>query len=232
MSRHIQTNVQDRCRAGCLAVVGTLLLTSSLAAQGFDAADAQPKKWTAQPTTLDSPTDTSSTIPAAVDQGFPSLLADDSLGKENAGRQTGGPSIAGPAVTVTSSLAVVLGLFAALVWMTRKFGSKGIHRGALPGEVLQSLGSTSIDPRTSVSMLRCGNRIVVFAQSATGVYPLTEITDAEEVRRLTASCLGESTQSFASTLKSIEQEPAADGFVGGQPKKVPQKRSRLFAQVG
>ncbi len=140
--------------------------------------------------------------------------------------------IAVPALTVTSSLAVVLGLFAGLVWLTRKFGSRSMNQGAVPKEVLSSLGSTPLDSRTRITMLRCGNRILVVAQTATGLHPLSEITDPDEVRELTAACLGDSKHTFNSTLQSIEAEKTNSGFVDANvvtPSTRARSRGRLFA---
>lgn len=168
--------------------------------------------------------------------GFPTLTPQaqqDHLENDTAGK------VAGPAVTVTSSLAVVLGLFAGLVWLTRKYGARTMGHGAIPKEVLQSLGSMSIDARTRIAMLRCGQRILVVSQGPSGMQTLTEITDPEEVRELVANCLGESQQVFASTLESIEREPIAPGFVAPQPNQrtaqpqtrpeTARERGRLFA---
>ena len=162
---------------------------------------------------------------------FPSLSPRaDNLGSSHASEGESGKSkIAGPAVTVTSSLAVVLGLFAGLVWLTRKYGTRSMSQGAVPKEVLQSLGSTPIDARTRITMLRCGDRILVMAQTATGVHPLTEITDPDEVRRLAAACLGDSKTNFASTIQSVEREAADAGFLGTDDSPAPPTRGRLFA---
>ena len=222
-----------------LLVAASLSLVSNLAAQGIPSAsppalasgaiDAAPRptRWTTEAKTLDTTPPRSTQFTSA----FPTLgnQADASHAGVSEPKSTG--ALSGPAITVTSSLAVVLGLFAALVWMTRRFGARGINQGALSGEVLQSLGTTPIDPRTRVTLLRCGNRILVLAQTATGVQPLAEITDPEEVRHLTATCLGDAGRSFVSTLRSIEQEPAQPGFAGpaDPAPAATQKRSRLFA---
>ena len=137
--------------------------------------------------------------------------------------------LAAPAVTVTSSLAVVLGLFAALVWLTRKYGSRTLGTGGIPKDVLASLGSAAIDSRTRVTMLRCGGRILVFAQTAGAIQPLSEITDPEEVRQLTAACLGDAKDTFAATLKSMEHESGDSGFLGNaRTEPQPRPRGRLF----
>jgi flagellar protein FliO/FliZ len=166
--------------------------------------------------------------------GFPDL----SVSPANEANQDNGGAakVAGPAVTVASSLAIVLGLFAGLIWLTRKYGAKSLGQGALPKDVLQSLGSVPIDSRCRITMLRCGSRILVVSQTATGMQPLAEITDPEEVRALTASCLGDSKKMFSSTLESIGREHVRAGFVepgtAEQPtqrKETPRDRGRLFA---
>ena len=159
---------------------------------------------------------------------FPTLRASASQPSAEKGDADASDTLAQPVITVTSSLAVVLGLFAALVWISRKFGSHTVKGGAIPREVLQSLGTTPIDAKTRVTMLRCGNRILIVAQTATGIHPLSEVTDPEEVQHLTATCLGDANHDFKSTLQSIQREPVESGFVEQQPAK-PQKRSKLFA---
>ena len=139
-------------------------------------------------------------------------------------------SVNSPLITVTSSLAVVLGLFAALIWVTRRFGGRAGGNGTIPKEIFQNLGSTSIDPRTQISLLRCGQRILIIARTNNGVHPLGEITSTEEVNQLTAACLGDSKQAFQTALQSIESEPTDAGYLGN-PKNQPTARSRgqLFA---
>ena len=79
-------------------------------------------------------------------------------------------------------------------------------------------------------MVRCGNRVLILAQSATGVHPLSEISEPDEVRHLTAACLGNSKKSFDSALQSIEREKADGGFLGNQiDPPTPRASKRLFA---
>jgi flagellar biogenesis protein FliO len=161
---------------------------------------------------------------------FPSLVPSADGSSDALAGESGQSKMVSPAVTVSCSLAVVLGLFAGLVWLTRKFGSRSMSQGAIPKEVLQSLGSTAIDSRTRITMLRCGNRILVMAQTATGIQPLAEISDPDEVRSLTAACLGDSKTTFASTIRSIEKEKPEAGFVGNDKDlAAPRARGRLFS---
>jgi flagellar biogenesis protein FliO len=167
-------------------------------------------------------------------QNFPSFAANAKQDDAAAEPQEAGVNqLAIPAVTVTSSLAVVLGLFAAMVWLTRKYGSRSIAPGAIPREVLESLGTTAIDARTRITMLRCGGKILVLAQTPTEVRAISEITDPEEVRHLTATCLGNSKREFAVALKSLETEAVSPGFTADPPfdsdSETPRQRGRLFA---
>ena len=168
----------------------------------------------------------------AVPGGFPSLKrsARDGSHEQPTEPNSATSRLTGPAITVGFSLVVVLGLFAGLVWMTRKFGTRGMSQGALPKEVLEGLGSMPIDARTRITLVRCGHRILVIAQTPAGVQPLSEIVDPEEVRELTAQCLGNSKQAFASALKTVEQETTPSGYVGngGDPPSA-RSRGRLFA---
>ena len=137
-----------------------------------------------------------------------------------------------PLITVCSSLAVVLGLFASLIWTTRKFGGRGSGRKNIPKEAFQTLGTTSIDPRTQVSLLRCGKKILIVAQTSNGVHPLGEITDKEEVSHLIATCSGDSKQQFHTALSSIETDRAGTAYLGNEANPPSgRSRGRLFASA-
>ncbi len=173
---------------------------------------------------------TSSEQSAAV--AFPSLMpnSDPNDGSNPESKPKSGST--NPLITVSSSLALVLGLFAALIWATRKFGTQGGSNKNIPKEIFQTLGSTSIDPRTQVSLLRCGQRILIIARTNNGVHPLGEITDKDEVRHLIATCTGDSKQEFHNALASIESETAGSGYIGSQPEPAAvRSRGRLFASV-
>lgn len=163
-------------------------------------------------------------------------LADASLRRQQSDGEDANRNLStelgGSIVTVASSLAVVLGLFAGLMWLTRRFGSSAMNAGTIPQDVMRPLGSTSIDARTRVMLLRCGNRILVVGQTQTGIHPLSEITDAEEVQSLTAACSGDSKRAFSSTLQSIGGEQAPAGFVATEAPTRPSPPPRkLFASA-
>ena len=134
-----------------------------------------------------------------------------------------------PVVTVGSSLLIVLGLFAALVWGTRKLGSS---RGSqpLPPAVMRPLGHVMLDARTKLILVRCGRRVLVLSQTPTGVTPISEMTDPDEIRELLAETSAEARAAFESTLQEINSQPARGGFVEpDETRAAPNASRRLFA---
>ena len=99
-----------------------------------------------------------------------------------AGRPGGLPSL----VTVTSSLAVVLGLFLVVAWLMHHTAPSG--SALLPSEVVEVLGRAALASRQQVHLLRCGNKLLLVSVSPTGVETLTEITEPDEVDRLAGLC--------------------------------------------
>jgi flagellar biogenesis protein FliO len=90
------------------------------------------------------------------------------------------------AVTVFGSLALVLGVFFALVWVLRRAAPAGA--ALLPAEAFEVLGRAPLANRQQAHLLRCGNKLLLVASGAAGIESLTEITDAAEVDRLTDLC--------------------------------------------
>ncbi len=161
---------------------------------------------------------------------FPPLVPR-SRAKQGESEKAATPSasaMSGPTITVASSLAVVLGLFAGTIWLTRRFGAGARGSRTVPNEAVEILGSSVIDARTKLSLIRVGTRVVVLAQTAQGVHPISEITDLDEANELIATCRGDSKRGFAEQLKSIEREPHSPGFVGSSTDSPPPPR-RLFA---
>ncbi len=144
------------------------------------------------------------------------------------GRGASGGNLIAPLVTIGSSLAIVLGLFAALVWVTRKSQRGGTASGTIPDETLRVLGQKSLGNLGTVSLVRCGRSILVLSSSANGVQSLASITDEAEVRELEAACRGESQASFQQVLGEVAKEPSGRGFLGDGYQTTPSHR-RLFA---
>ena len=91
-----------------------------------------------------------------------------------------------PVLKTVGSLAVVIGVFAVIVYFMRR--TNGPTGQILPSEVLKVLGRVSLNNRHYVQLLRLGDRLLLIAVSASGSQTLTEITEPEEVERLSSAC--------------------------------------------
>jgi len=140
------------------------------------------------------------------------------------------PSPMAPMITVASSLVIVLGLFAALVWVTRKT-SKGMNGNReLPNDVMRVLGKKSLGASGSIALVRCGPSILVVGIHSSGMQRLGEITGPDEIRHLEALCGGESKTSFNTTLAEMQREPIKRGFTGDDVTPSPSgAKHKLFA---
>lgn len=103
------------------------------------------------------------------------------------GRTAPVPPSPGRAVTtVLASLGVVLGLFLLLTWFLRRARPQAY--GSLPGEVVETLGRAPLNGRQEMHLVRVGNKLLLLSVTATNAETLTEITEPEEIRRLTGIC--------------------------------------------
>ncbi len=134
-----------------------------------------------------------------------------------------------PLMTVGSSLAIVLGLFAAVVWVSRKAAKKSNGNRDIPDEALRILGKKSLGPSGSIALIRCGRSILIVGIHSTGMQRLGEISADEEVRHLEALCNGQSKASFDETLAEMQREPIQRGFIGEEIQRTPaSQRQKLF----
>lgn len=127
------------------------------------------------------------------------------IDKETEGAQVG-PAV--PIVTVGSSLAVVIGIFAALVWVSRKSNGSSAAGRVLPDEAIKVLGQKPLGSGSSILLIRCGHGMMVVGVSPAGMYPISHLTDQEEVRNLEAICEGGTPATFGETLQAMRLEPA------------------------
>lgn len=93
---------------------------------------------------------------------------------------------ASPVLKTVGSLAVVIGIFAIVIYFMRR--TNGPTGQILPPEVLKVLGRVSLNNRHCVQLIRLGDRLLLIAVSASGSQTLTEITAPEEVERLSSAC--------------------------------------------
>jgi flagellar protein FliO/FliZ len=138
-------------------------------------------------------------------------------------------STTAPLLTVGSSLAIVLGLFAALVWGSRKASKNSTGNRELPDDALRILGKKSLGTSGSIALVRCGPSVLVIGIHSSGMQRLGEITGDEEVRNIEAICSGESKASFNVTLAEMQREPIKRGFIGEEIQPTPRARHKLFA---
>jgi flagellar biogenesis protein FliO len=87
---------------------------------------------------------------------------------------------------VVSSLAVVLGLFGLLIWVSRR--TRGLGIATLPGEVVETLGRAPLSGRQEMHLVRVGGKLLLLSVTATSAETLTEITDPVEIDRLAGIC--------------------------------------------
>lgn len=116
------------------------------------------------------------------------------------------PTPARALVTVASSLAIVTGLLVLAVWLARKT----MPRSALPlpPDVVQVLGRVSLGHRQQATLIRVGAKLVLVAVSQHGAEALTEITDPDEVERLSGICESERPGSASATFRELLGELA------------------------
>ena len=86
------------------------------------------------------------------------------------------------------SLALVLGLYFAFVWVMRKINPGGNH--GLPPEVISVIGQVPFGPRRNLQLVRLGSKLLLLMNSPEGTQPIGEINDALEVEYLTSLCPG------------------------------------------
>ncbi|MCA9121252.1 MAG: FliO/MopB family protein [Planctomycetaceae bacterium] len=134
------------------------------------------------------------------------------LSPESSNRSSG----RGATTTVIGSLTVVLAAFLVLAWLSKKTAPKGM--APLPGEVFEPLGRAPLNGRQQMQLIRLGNKLVLINVTSTGAETLTEITDIDEVNRLSALCQqgrsGSISDTFRQVLSQYADEPAPGGFVG------------------
>ncbi len=122
----------------------------------------------------------------------------------------------GSLVTVSSSLAIVLGLFFVTAWLMRRSGSGGL--ASLPDDVFEVLGRAPLNQRQQVHLVRCGTKLLLVSLTPDSAETLTEIDDPDEVARLSGLCranhTGSASAAFRQVLHQFAGQPAEPGFVG------------------
>ena len=97
------------------------------------------------------------------------------------------------------SLALVLGLYFAFVWVMRKSNFGG--NSGLPPEIVEVMGQVPFGARRSLQLVRLGSKMLLLLNSPEGTQPLGEITDPVEVEHLASLVQGK--------RRSRSRQPAA-----------------------
>lgn len=113
--------------------------------------------------------------------------------------------------TLAGSVAVVVGLFLIVAWVARRSMPK--QPPTLPREALEVLGRQRFGGKQEMQLLRVGHKLVLIHVVSGHVEALTEITDPEEVDRLTGICYQthpySSTRNFQQTMQQFTSERPA-----------------------
>lgn len=121
------------------------------------------------------------------------------------------PNFSQSATRMVAALAVVLGAFMVLLWVTKKI--QGPSQSIMSKQTLEVLGQKQINKIHSLHLIRLGQRILLISASDSSVTCLSEINDPVEVAQLlnTNSQAGDSSELPQSTFKRIfsqyEQNP-------------------------
>ncbi|HEY4308135.1 MAG TPA: flagellar biosynthetic protein FliO [Pirellulales bacterium] len=108
-------------------------------------------------------------------------------------------------LSTIASLALVLGLFAVVVWAMRR-GMPKTQQQRLPNEVVDVLGQATLGHRQHVQLLRLGGRLLLLSVTPNGAETLAEVTDSAEVERLTSLCRKSTARSAAPSFRDVFQQ--------------------------
>ncbi len=196
----------------------TLLLTAALSATAFgegqntQAQEANDQNRTAtivrprsnttgQAITNREATSVGSNGKSAVD--FPTLPPRTSENREtSAAEKTSG--ITSATITVVSSLLIVLGLFAGLIWFSRKVNAKSHVSTSAVAALIEPLGSHIFDQKTQMHVIRFSNRILLVSQANGEMETLCEIDDPAEVQTILNTFDWDPNNEFAKAVKQFE----------------------------
>lgn len=95
------------------------------------------------------------------------------------------------------SLAIVLGGYFALVWISRQLGGRS---GQVPSDVLEVLGQVPFGGKKHLQIVRLGSKLLLLINGPEGTHPIGEITDPNEVEYLASLCTGKKNTHGAKAL--------------------------------
>jgi flagellar biogenesis protein FliO len=110
--------------------------------------------------------------------------------------------------TLLGSVGIVVGLFMIVAWLAKR----GMPKQApfLPREALEVLGRQRFGGKQELQLLRLGNKLVLIHVAPGHVESVAEVTDPEEVDRLTGLCFqikpNSSSRGFQQTLDQFSKD--------------------------
>jgi len=116
--------------------------------------------------------------------------------------------------TVFGSLLLVLGAFFAIAWVMRRGMPSRLT--ALPTEVVEVLGRSTLATRNQMHLIRVGNKLLLVSVTPTGAETLTEITDPLEVDRLGSICSQQESGGVAESFRGVLNQINREAETGGQ----------------
>lgn len=119
---------------------------------------------------------------ASASEAFGSPIAAQLSGESRSPRS----STTGTLITVSSSLAIVLGCFLLFVWLIRRIGPRG--GTTLPRAAVEVLGRAALDARQQLQLVRVGSKLLLLAVSPGQATALCEISETDEVDYLLHLC--------------------------------------------
>ncbi len=188
----------NRCIARgrvAIAIVFAVLLSSPSAGQ-YD----RPNRSSSLPNSANRSTETHATGRA------PSATLDDPIPlprrRPPAGSYSNPSAPSAPnLVRVFGSLAIVVGLFFGLIWLTRRSLPKSAT--GLPTEAIEVLGRMPLNNKQHVQMVRVGRKLLVLGVTSNGAETLTEVTDPQEVDHLLAICQRGGSNSVSTSFRQV-----------------------------
>ena len=104
-------------------------------------------------------------------------------------------------MVVASSLAIVLGLFFLVVWLSRRAFPKA--SASLSTDVLEIIGRCPLAHRHQLQLIRLGRRLLLVSVTPEHAETLTEITDPDEANHLISLCRQQQAGSISDSFRQV-----------------------------
>lgn len=175
------------------ALVALMLCGSALGQQRSPSLPAQPQL---------SPGDRVSSPPQGERHNGPIAIPPPKSGaRQTPGAPAKAHTTGNMATVVISSLAIVLGLFFLIVWVSRRAFPKAST--PLSAEVLEVVGRSPLAHRHQLQLIRLGRRLLLVSVTPEHAETLTEITDPDEVNHLTSLCRQQQSGSISDSFREV-----------------------------